>query len=639
MNTASLLSRKLNVEALEERVLLAGSITFVGIQFVPGLGQTAVFVGSGTDVELTIENDGVGNYVLTGAPGTTLNVGAFSGSTFTTSAAQTAAVNGGVAVAFDFSTNTASTLNVGSGVLDVNFQSDMGIRGGVGIDTVNIIGDSQIAGNLITDLGLGNDVVDMSDGAFPDATAVGGNATLGLGDGDNTVTLGQDIDGNLTVTAGNGSDTVLGETNGDLEGNATLNLGSGTNTVTLMGSFEANADLTVNSDGGSDTVTLSDSADVDGNLTLNLGEGTNTVNLINSSGVDGDLTVTSGSGADTVTLSDSAFVGGALGLMLGDGINSVLLEDSTSAFDLNVMTGTGSDSVLITDTAVVTNNVNASLGAGVDDFDLLGTATIGGNLMLDTGAGDDLANFLAAGTSIFGSTNINLGTGNDGLIIDGFHGGDVTIMGGLGDDVVDSIGGVFGGDLTIISTPDDDFVTLNGITVTSDLSISVGADDDQVFLFGGSFIGGDVSIDLGSSDVLGDDLFLDSTTIGGDLTVSHAGNSHGSGLDISFTSVGGDFTFTGDGGVTDLDIAFVTVTGDTDVSTGAQNDQIDIIGSSIGTAGSTNTFDMGADNDMLTLDAATVVTGDTLLDGGSGVDTLVDLAIYVGTRNEVNFEL
>ncbi|MFG0336164.1 MAG: LEPR-XLL domain-containing protein, partial [Maioricimonas sp. JB049] len=86
MNTASTTRRKLHVEALEERVLLAGNITFIGIHNLAalGLGTTAAFVGQGTDVEFNVAQNAAGDYILEGLNGTTFTIDGVTTNVYTT---------------------------------------------------------------------------------------------------------------------------------------------------------------------------------------------------------------------------------------------------------------------------------------------------------------------------------------------------------------------------------------------------------------------------------------------------------------------------------------------------------------------------------------------------------------------------
>ena len=293
-------------------------------------------------------------------------------------------------------------------------------------------------------------------------------ATIGLGNGDNSIILGGS--GGNTVSVGNGANTI--NATGD---DSAYTLGDGPNGVVLSGN--------------GNTVTVTDPKGL-GQDTVQLGAGEN--NTVNLDHAGGSVTGTAKTGTTTVTQDGSNAVTvklskGTGDITLGDGKDKVTANGAGSTFTL----GNGNDTV----TANGDNDTGA-FGAGNDKLVATGsgdtwtfnsaatktvTATLGSNDTLNQtngaldatlqGAGDtlNLTNVKTAGTTINsdgnnetfdlsngsgGVFNLNPSSVDDKLTFNGNnndYGGKVTINGLSSTDGVDL----------------EDLYTTGGVEITS----------------------------------------------------------------------------------------------------------------------------------------------------------------------------
>src|SRR5262249_7663929 len=135
--------------------------------------------------------------------------------------------------------------------------------------------------------------------------------------------------------------------------------------------------------------------------------------------VGNDLFVTGGPNGDNVSFLASASIDGNLTALLGSGNDTVSLA-GTIGGKLRLDCGAGNDTCNLA--ATVRGNTSVTLGAGSDSFNFTGTvggwATTKDLLKVDAGADDDRVK-LAAGSAIYGSAAVWLGSGNDHLILAG----------------------------------------------------------------------------------------------------------------------------------------------------------------------------------------------------------------------------
>jgi hypothetical protein len=225
------------------------------------------------------------------------------------------------------------------------------------VNTITLTGDTT-TGDTVTINGSFNYTGNMrDDNIVIDGATILGNTLLSLygADTDNSVTLSSNADtvlqGNLTIIAGNGADTIAATANNTtINGSVTMNLGSGLNSVTL------------------------DDGTISGSMTIYGGNGDDTVNIGSTTAfnINGSLTVSlantaSAAGKNELQLTDT-IVGGSVTYIGGSGIDSVeLVGTSTVANSLSVYMGAGADELSLTDTTVDLGALFADFGVDLID--------------------------------------------------------------------------------------------------------------------------------------------------------------------------------------------------------------------------------------------------------------------------------
>ncbi len=101
------------------------------------------------------------------------------------------------------------------------------------------------------------------------------------------------------------------------------------------------------------------------------------------------------------------------------------------------------DAVFVETGALVANNLSAALGNGNGSFRVLGT--VQGNVSFTGALGDD---FVTLSGAVFGSTQMDLRSGNNTLLFPGSVGGDFSVAAGNGDNDLTNFAGTVGGKLT-----------------------------------------------------------------------------------------------------------------------------------------------------------------------------------------------
>jgi hypothetical protein len=220
----------------------------------------------------------------------------------------------------------------------------------------------------VTIAGTGDSVTATYENVNVSGTGVTGPTTITLGDGNNSVVLGDNALGNSaggsTVTVGNGANTINVTGNG-----STINVGDGPNGVTLSGN--------------NNTVNVTDPTGV-GQDKVQLGAGKgDTVNLDHAGGSVTDT----GTGTTTVNQTGPNAVKVSLGagtglIMLGDGNDTVTANGNNTS----VTAGNGNDTVTANgnkDTISLGNGNDKVTANGNNDTDTFGngnnTVTANGN--------------------------------------------------------------------------------------------------------------------------------------------------------------------------------------------------------------------------------------------------------------------
>lgn len=264
--------------------------------------------------------------------------------------------------------------------------------------TTNVALTATQAGASSTFTGI--NAIIGGNGGLTVSGAAGGDTTVALGNGSDSVTL---YGSNDAVLAGNGQDTI----NGAPGGFTSVNLGNGSDSVTLGGSSDK-----VAAGNGIDTVSLT----AGGSQSVTLGNGNNTVKLSGTndvvklgngnnqvSGTQGMAFITTGVGNDTITLGGSGSTinadAGTNSITGGTGLDTFVLPTAGQGFDsISGFTETNGD-VLDLRAALAATNWNhnaATLG------NYLKVTNSSGNTMLaiassGSGAGTGIATLTGAG--------------------------------------------------------------------------------------------------------------------------------------------------------------------------------------------------------------------------------------------------
>ena len=335
-------------------------------------------------------------------------------------------------------TPASTVLNSGSGN-DTVTVSGAGnvttVNGGSGNDTINV---QQIGAAMTVNAGLGNDTVNVGNSGtltnISAALTVSGDSsdTLNVNDGSDISAHGAAVLSNTSVTGLGNSGTI----NYSGVGAVTVNLGSGANTLQVA-STSGSATTTVNSKSGSD------------HISINSTGGATAVN-------DTKSTVSS----DAFIVSSSAPTAGGI----VNGIQGALTITGTAS---------GNDSLTVDDSgssSAKTGSVSATAitGLGMGSSGIAYSNIKSLTLKLG-GVGSTGDNFTVAGTSSFGSTTVNAGSGNDTINVQAI-GGATTVNAGAGNNTVNVgstaplSGGVVSGiaaTLTVAGNPSKDVLNID----------------------------------------------------------------------------------------------------------------------------------------------------------------------------------
>jgi Ca2+-binding RTX toxin-like protein len=475
-----------------------------------------------------------------------------------------------------------ASIDAGAGddTVYLQYASDASVHTGDGNDVVSGSGSN----NVSVDLGAGNDsiTVDSSTSAWTIAGGVGDD-TIGFGSGGHVIDAGAGNDrlvwnaggyatnGNLTITTGTGSDTiVLGLT---AAGGAVLHV---TDFTTGAGGDRLDLTAMLGQIAGFDH----SNPFVSGRAVLQQ-SGTDTVLLVNAAAP----------GAPDDWRTEAVFANTTASQFTADNFTAGL--SPLGDFVARSYTGTaGNDQASGADGKDTLNG-----GAGDDTLD----GGWGGNDQLNGGNGNDVLLGYSGNDSLTGGAGSDAqlgGTGND------------TLRGGTGDDnvfaqvsvdgmvsYVDGLDGGEGNDL--VDGGDGNDILIGGLGHDT---LTGGIGDDTLY---GATDGSTASTD---SDVLHGDDGNDVISAGaGDQVYGDAGNDS-----INLTGTG----ITADGGAGDDDL--YTFASDLSNSTLSGGDGNDTISAITGYTVSTNlSIDGGAGDDVI------IATGDHLtINGGSGRDVI-----------------
>ncbi len=314
------------------------------------------------------------------------------------------------------------------------------------------------------------------------------------------------IPGNLSITTGNGADTVL-INGGTIKGNLNVNTSGGNDTIDIATSAATtvNGSATINGAAGTgDTGNISTGAvaTFNGNTqvlnvnNLTFGNSSNpavvngNTQILNSQ--DGNASNTAslngtfnkfvqyvgGTGSDAVTLAGLYNAGsGSPSTSItekGNGASSLTLATGTEVDgQLTYTGGLGNNNITLND--AITDSDNFLMGDGSNTVDL-GTATINGNLFISGGnGGNNLGTF--AGT-VNGNVSILLGNGTNSFTLGAagtINGSNFNYTGGTGVDTVDIEGTLTNLNVNLGGGTGGDTMTLGDSAVVSAAIIDFGS--------------------------------------------------------------------------------------------------------------------------------------------------------------------
>ncbi|MFO0902267.1 MAG: hypothetical protein U0939_04660 [Pirellulales bacterium] len=459
--------RRLHLEALERREVLAGNVT------ASVVGSTLTLTGDGADNSLAIVALGNNRFSIAGL-NTTIN-----GSTAAFSPAGTILnITGNLGGGNDNLglTNNAQGLDTLATTAGLDLEAATGLTVAqmqARIDAVTTVRTFALAGSLTVQGGAGNDLIGLVGNLGGSLTAdlgaagaTGGNA-LGI---DGTTVAGgvASIGGGINVTGGSQVDALVVEST-KVGGSILAKLGAGNNTVDLF-KAQVKGVVSVWGGNGNDFASL-DSSTVAGAVSLDLAGGANSVNALSSTlgswmvttGAGNDaidsaaltvrtnVMVSTGAGTDEITLHEHGAAGtnvaGLLQILTGAGNKQI--EVSGQIGVLSIATSSGADDVTVYDSNITSAVINtasgndsltfdnvqvraaltALLGDGADRLDMAGFDAVSATIL--TGAGNDILTIDDADIDVFYA---NLGAGNDTATMTRSSGTVATLDGGSGTD-------------------------------------------------------------------------------------------------------------------------------------------------------------------------------------------------------------
>jgi len=204
--------------------------------------------------------------------------------------------------------------------------------------------------------------------------------------------------------------------------------------------------------------------------------------------VGGSVSVVGGDQRDAVRI-NSTDVAGVMAAALGNGQNFCSIFGNGSTFGSFAYTGgTGDDGVFLNhrDPLTIRNGVSVLTGTQGWDFVELIVTTIGGSVVVNTGAGagDD---YIDVEADIRGGLSAITGAGNDSVFVfSPTIGGGLLMNSGAGDDKVGCGNTVVALNTVIDAGAGDDSVFINGLATRYNLSVYLGAGDDRLELYSSS---------------------------------------------------------------------------------------------------------------------------------------------------------
>ncbi len=571
---------------LSDRLLIDGSLLITSGGAIDEADQISIETGNGIVPE--VDPPTVANIIKTGV---IINTGDGDD-------AVTLRVIQGTSLAILTSTTTAAGATTFT-------AGDLKITTAAGNDhvNVNLSGSLDIGKDLTVNTGVDSDEVFISFGSMNTVTVQGDamfDTGAGMLEGDDELIVfgafnGVDFDPShllfnkkLTITTGADDDLVnfIG-TVCTVKDATSVEMGDGKDIFRVEDSSERTLDLqknvTINTGAGDDVVDLSGGSsftlDIGGDLTINTGTEDDQVDITGKLLIDGVVSITTGAGEDSVSLTT-----GTGGESSGTPVENLFKKDLKIDTGL---AGIDNDSVFVE----VVSGTSLTLGSTL-------TVPTAIALSIITGLGSDIVEIHHSGTTLKALKSISIdtgaGAGSDQVLFN-FE------SNGIDDDANAATGGL--------------------LELGADLKILTGGSDDQVLISDSLKVTGEVNIDTGSADDIVRFLL-------GTILPEGATGTPISTVTKAFkvaTGVGADHL--------SLEIAgSLEVTGDLNLSTGANSDFIDV------------TIREGAGGTLLVHGTATIDTGSTetegfdhlQINGGGSAGITIDktLTITTGTDHD-----
>ncbi|MDG1808765.1 MAG: hypothetical protein P8I27_12785 [Pirellulaceae bacterium] len=273
----------------------------------------------------------------------------------------------GSTVVFDNNGNGGAIRVTTGGIAELGAVTDLDISMlDLSGDDLSVDLDSELAGNLVVDLGSGGRVLNLTG-------------------------IDNQIGGDLDVTAGGFGQTLNAAVNDELTvaGTASINLGFGVDLMSVNAngaSFENGLDLT-----NVNVLSNNNSLSVVGDLNIDVSGETQITQIVDAAilGVTGDLNYSGSNSTDVLTLNANSSIGGNINVNAGNGSNQADLLGVLGGTSVKYTGGDGTDNVTFGTTGTPAD-VNVKLKSGDDVFVLeAGAAVATDSLRVDFGGGDD----------------------------------------------------------------------------------------------------------------------------------------------------------------------------------------------------------------------------------------------------------
>lgn len=513
-------TRKLRVERLESRQLLAGNLRVYVVDPRFGAGDEHLYIQASNFEPAAVTIDQTGNTItITPGPDTTLNYGTSPININVDPLSQRTTFRGDqVHVILRGSENSVAINNLenpnagpgeytgytfyvtalgGADSVAINGKGTAWLSLGNGANTAHF--NQRTADDPMHFSGGDDDDFVSADGGKVDAiNLLGGNNTLDL------TGVTQSWFGWTTyIRAGAGNDTVTIGGSLTTRGDLNIDLGNGANALTMENVTVGQPPTLSNKknslyySGGSDSDTLNlTGGTVLQDALIRLGDGENALNLTGAN-IGDDLIIHSGAGKDMIAVAGTpaANIGGSFYLTPGHGANELYVHDVMIGKNLMAATGDENDALCLQNLDIGGNLV-ATLGDGMFNTLVASAVDVALNFTVTGGSGEDNLGFLDSSAM---QLTLDTRAGTDGVIVRNFSAGtNVVILAGADSDRLFVDNGVIDSRLYIQADPvggtGSDLVRVKGASVDGNLRIEAG---------GGAF----------------DNLMVEDANVGGSLVI------------------------------------------------------------------------------------------------------------------------